>query len=132
SKQGLERRQEIASLRVDPDGAVAAEHRDRIGLICERARIARNRVAIEAHEAHRVRIVADAVANDRLHTFVGEPLVKPVNQVEANLFRQTLNEAVSGGAAHYAHGGSPPRLDLSCPRKRASSKLRRDSRFPLS
>jgi hypothetical protein len=27
-----------------------------------------------------------------------------VNQVEANLLRQTLDEAVSGGAAHDAHG----------------------------
>ena len=103
-EQGLERRQEIASLRVDPNHAVAAEHRDRIGLIGKRARIARDDVALEAHEPHRVGIIADAAANDGLHAFVGEPLVKPVNQVERNLLRQSLDEAVSRSAAHDAHG----------------------------
>ena len=31
-------------------------------------------------------------------------LVEPVNQIEANLLWQSLNEAVSGGAVHDAHG----------------------------
>jgi hypothetical protein len=35
---------------------------------------------------------------------VRKSLVEPVNQVEANLLRQSLDEAVSGGAAHDAHG----------------------------
>ncbi len=82
----------------------AAEHRDCVGFIGKRARIARDRIALETHEPHRVRIVADPAANDGFYPFMGEPLVKPVNQVEANLLRQSLNEAVSGGAAHNAHG----------------------------
>ena len=103
-EQRLERGQEVAPLRVDPDRPVAAEHRDRIGLIGKDAGIARDRIALEAHKAHRVRIVADAAANDGLHPFVREPLVEPVNEAEANLLRQSLNEAVSGGAAHHGHG----------------------------
>src|SRR6202041_597680 len=98
-----ERGQEIASLRVDPDRPVAAEHRDRIGFIGKDARIAHDRIALEAHKAHPVRIVADTAANDGLHPFVRKSLVEPVNQIEANLLRQSLDEAVSGGAAHYAH-----------------------------
>ena len=113
-EQRLERRQEIAPLRVDPDRAGAAEHRDRIGFVGERAGIARDRVALEAHEPQRVRVGADQLANDGLHPLVRKSLVLAVDQVEADLLRQSLDEAVGGGAgddAHRRRNSIAPRVD---------------------
>ena len=93
-------------MRVDPDRPSAAEHRDRIGLVGERAGIARDRVALEAHKPQRVRVALDQIANDGLHPLVRKSLVRPVHQVEADLLRQSLDEAVGGGAADDAHGSA--------------------------
>ena len=127
-EQWLERRQEVASLRVDPDRPVAAEHRDRISFVGKDPRVARDGVALEAHKPHRVRIVADAAANDGFYPFVRKALVEPVNEVEAHLFRQSLDESVSGGAAHDAHGVALNRYQ-SGPRSGHPATLCRDPGF---
>ena len=73
----------------------------------KRARIAREGVALEAHEPQRIEIGADPGADDGFHPFVRESLVGPVNEIEPYLPRQSLNETVSGGAVHDAHGVGP-------------------------
>ena len=69
-----------------------------ISFVGERAGIARDRIALEAHEPQRVGVALDEIANDRFHAFVRQSLVWPVHEIEANVLRQSLDEAIGGGA----------------------------------
>ena len=106
-EQRLQRRHEVASLRVDPDRAGPPEHRDRIGFVGENAGIARDRVAFEPHHSQRIHVAVERLAHNRLRTLMGQPFVSPVDQIKPDVLRQPLDEPVRRRTVDDGHARAP-------------------------
>ncbi len=102
-EERLDRRHERASPGPHPDRPAPAEEGNRVGLVGEPRRIARDIVTVEAHHLEGVGRIIDAGRDERLGPFAHEPRVGTVDEKQGVVGIGLAQERVDGPRLDRRH-----------------------------